>query len=104
MAKNKNRPSKRKKPKRQPRPLRHRLHFDDGVIWTWEMRRDDCIIRDPEGQQFRTDRSELTGATWDEIERSDWKRCGGQYGITPGIVKQYIQTHLKGMKEDAGST
>lgn len=52
-------------------------------------------IRDPEGNQFLTDQSKLTGVTWDELERAQYKGYSGRYSILPSTIRDYIEKNLK---------
>jgi len=92
-------------PKRRGRvvkALRRQIHLPSGV-WTWEMRRIQILIRNPDGSKTWTvTHSEMTGWSWYELERAHWKRAGnrpvheGGHQITPKVVKDWIEKHCMG--------
>ncbi len=45
-------------------------------------------IRPPEGARMTPDLREVTGWTWDEIERGQWK---GGFSVRPQQIKDYIE-------------
>jgi hypothetical protein len=64
-----------------------------GKIWKYRVGRSNVVINSPEGKRITVNHSELTGRTWDTIERGQWKRT--QDGmILPCHVKEYVERYI----------
>lgn len=59
-----------------------------GVEYEYKVGRSYVDIRPPEGARMTPDLREVTGLTWDEIERGQWKRY---FSVTPKQIKEYIE-------------
>lgn len=59
-----------------------------GVDYEYKVGRAYVDIRPPEGERMTPTLAEVTGLTWDEIERGKWKRY---FSVTPQQVKEYIE-------------
>lgn len=66
----------------------HRIHRLDG-LWQYRIGRSGGIVLfSPNNTRIKTDQSEVTGISWDEIERASWK--GYATGIKPSNIEHYI--------------
>jgi len=85
-----------RKAKRTKAPEAHErlLHFSDGEVWSWRYGGSVIKIREPD---LRTNHdihlSEITGMTFDDMERGEWK--GWWKGVGPQEIKDYIALHLR---------
>ncbi len=52
-------------------------------------------IRLPDGSRVTPSLPEVTGLSWDEVERGQWKRW---FSVTPANIREYIENHLLGQK------
>jgi len=66
---------------------RRAVHID-GKAWEWKVGKESILIWSPEGEKHVTDQSQVTGMSWDSLERGYWK--GWFKGITPSMVKEWI--------------
>lgn len=46
-------------------------------------------IRPPEGSRMTPDLRQVTGLTWDAIDRGKWKRT---FSVTPQQIREYIES------------
>ncbi len=47
----------------------------------------------PDGSRVHPTLSEVSGLSWDEVERGQWKKW---FSVTPGMLKSYlIENHLR---------
>jgi len=89
---------KKNKPPR-PKHLRRKVHFPNGEVWTWRFGWN-VLIREPDGlTTHRVPLTALTGWTVADLERSAYKGYGP--GIGPGLVKEYVEKHLRRKGEAA---
>ena len=78
-----------RKKKRLPKPLQRKIHIG-ASIWTYSVRKNYVQIRTPDlNQTYKIDFPILTGLSWNEIERSHWKKTNGA-NITPSMIKKCI--------------
>jgi len=84
-----------KQPKRKIlRPLSRKVHIG-GEVWTFYAKGHYARIRDPKlAMTYVASQCDITGATWDDIERSHRKGYAYHYAMTPGRIKQYIIDHI----------
>ena len=82
------------KQKRLPRPYKRALHFSDGEVWSYHFANGGVAIRTPDCKTtHRVPLPEISGLSWDEMERGEWK--GWWTGIGPQCVKDYVRSHLR---------
>lgn len=75
------------------KPLKRKLHFPDGEVWTWRFG-SDVLIRTPDCRTtYHVPLPEITGMRYDDMERGEWK--GWWDGVGPQQVKDYIELHLR---------
>jgi hypothetical protein len=74
-----------------------RIHFERPratEIWTWRVvSSGSVIIKDPKRKKYVIPMTEVTGCTWDQIERAHWKG-NTNCDVTPRKVKNYIEREL----------
>ena len=46
----------------------------------------------PDGSRVYPSLSEVSGLSWDEVERGQWKRW---FSVTPSMLADYIKNHLE---------
>ena len=61
-----------------------------GVEYTYKVGRTCVDIRPPEGPRMTPNYQQLTGWSWDRIERGCHKRY---FSITPQDIREYIEAH-----------
>lgn len=77
-----------------PRPYKRRIHFSEREAWSYRIGNHGVLIRPPDNTEtFRVPLTEITGMSWDELERGHWK--GWWDGVGPQEVKGYIARHLR---------
>ncbi len=88
---------------RKTRSLRHKIHMPDGV-WTYQIgcKSPGCgggaTIRNPDCTLTgKIDMSELTGWSWDALERAGWKGGGPQ--VKPADIRTLIENIQNGVYE-----
>ncbi len=59
-----------------------------GVDYEYKVGRAYVDIRPPEGARMTPDLRQVTGLTWDEIERGTWKRY---FSVTPQQIREYLE-------------
>ncbi|KKN63691.1 hypothetical protein LCGC14_0499260 [marine sediment metagenome] len=59
-----------------------------GVNYEYKVGRAHVDIRPPGGARMTPDLRQVTGLTWDEIERGTWKRY---FSVTPQQIREYIE-------------
>jgi len=82
--------------KRKPRPvfLKRKLHIGNEV-WTYKMGHRHVVIRHPDGLKSSiANKSQVTGLSWDTIERGEWKRTSDAH-VYPRQIKKWIENNLK---------
>ena len=57
--------------------------------WTYRVGRQYVVIFSPTGQRFCPNHSEITGLSWNAIERAKWK--GAAAAITPSVIQTWIE-------------
>ena len=70
-----------------------KLHLSNGEVWTYRVGGGHVKIRRPDRKAFAPDLTQVTGLTWDSIERGHWK-CTRDAWVTPAMVKAYIEREL----------
>lgn len=76
------------------RPLKRRLHFGGGEVWTYRVGNGLVLVRPPDlHTTYHVSLTEITGMSWDDLERGQWK--GWWSGMGPQEVKDYIDRHLR---------
>lgn len=63
-----------------------------GTDYKYKVGRSHVDIRPPEGARMTPDLTEVTGLTWNEIERGTWKRY---FSVTPQQIREYIEGKTK---------
>ena len=74
-----------------------RIHFGKPgkeEVWTWRASRSTVAIRDPRRKKYAIPMTEITGCSWDQVERSRWKQTR-TCEATPGKVRNYIERRLR---------
>lgn len=74
-----------------------RIHFGrpgKEEIWTWRATRGTVAIRDPRRKKYAVPMTEITGCSWDQIERARHKLTR-VCEATPRKVKTYIERRLR---------
>ncbi len=86
---------------RKAQPLRHKIHMPDG-IWTYQIGRKTtggATIRNPDCELTgKIDMSELTGWSWDALERAEHKRTEFPQ-VKPSDIRLLIEKIQKGAYE-----
>lgn len=59
-----------------------------GVEYEYKIGRSYVDIRPPEGARMTPDLRQVTGLTWDQIERGERKRV---FSVTPQQIREYIE-------------
>lgn len=62
-------------------------------VWEYRLGKGSAVIFHPNGYKTVVDYSQLTGKSWDDIERGHWKKY---FSVTPRDVAAYIEAHLYG--------
>jgi hypothetical protein len=72
---------------------RRKLHIG-GQVFTYIVGNTYVAIWGPDGAKWTPTIAEVTGESWDAIERACWK----QYwrGVRPGQVKDYVENRCNG--------
>lgn len=79
---------------RTPKPYKRLLHFSDGEAWSYRFANGVVAIRTPDCKTtHQVPLPEISGMSWDEMERGEWK--GWWTGIGPQAVKDYVESHLR---------
>jgi hypothetical protein len=64
-----------------------KLHINDEE-WQYKIGKSGAIvIFPPNGRKVLTDASEVSGLSWDEVERGTWK---GWFHLKPSMIKDWI--------------
>lgn len=81
------------KKSRPPQPFKKKLHFPDGEVWSWRFG-NHVAIRTPDNKKtYVVSLTEITGWSWDDLERAEWKGYWPEIG--PQLIKDYITLHLR---------
>lgn len=62
-------------------------------IWEYKIGKNAIQLFSPDGKKHVTSQSEVTGMSWDDLERGYWK--GWFKGVTPSQVKTWIEIHYR---------
>jgi len=77
-------------------PYARKIHLPQGV-WSYKIGKGGVSIRTPNNcTTYKTDVSEVSGWSWDSIEKSHSK--GGGFHVSPGDIKNFILEHAYGVK------
>lgn len=75
---------------RKANPLKAEIHMPEGV-WTYRITSAGATIRNPEGNiTAKIDMPELTGWSWNDLERQEWKGCP-MPEIKPSDIRSLIE-------------
>ncbi len=66
----------------------------DSGTWQYRIGSGDIVIFSPNDSRYLTNQSEVTGMSWDNLERGYWK--GWFKGIGPGDIRKWIEEHILG--------
>lgn len=63
------------------------------TLWQYKIGKWNVVIFGPDGTKYLTNFSILTGYSWDELERLDWKNAGYDHpgNIRPSHIRSYIE-------------
>lgn len=67
-----------------------KLHLDDGV-YSYKIGKQNIVIRLPNGQKKLTNLSEVSGRSWEDIERVIHKNRKRGFSVYPHEIKAYLQ-------------
>jgi hypothetical protein len=67
-----------------------KIVLKDGV-WQWSIGKENIVIKAPNGRKILTNKSEVSGRTWTDLELDAWKE--NTFSFTPKIIKEYIEKH-----------
>jgi hypothetical protein len=67
-----------------------KIHFADSV-WQYRISGSNVHFISPDGIRYLVDHSEMTGMSWEDLERADWKGYYPQ--LTPSFIKEWIETN-----------
>jgi len=88
------RDQRRKKKRQPPEPFRRKLHFLEDEVWSYRVGGSFVWIRTPDLKTtFEIPFTQITGMSWDDMERGQWKRWWD--GIGPQQIKDYVEHHLR---------
>lgn len=79
--------------KKTPRELRRKIHLPNGKVWSYKIGNLYVHIRDPEGNTTEATVSAITGESWSDIERAEWK--GYWKGVSPSQIRAFIERELQ---------
>lgn len=65
------------------------LKLDDGSEWKFKIGTAYVILKSPEGKRRNVSISQLTGRSWDTIERGKHKKTSDGM-VTPRHIREYI--------------
>jgi hypothetical protein len=63
-----------------------KIHTDEGV-YQYQVGRQNVLLFDPKGTKSVIPLSDISGLSWDQIERGKWKRW---FSVTPSMVRDFI--------------
>lgn len=81
------------KKRREIQPFKRKLHFSDGETWSYRVGQNYVVMRSPEGKTHEAILPDVTGESWNDIERAQWKHYWD--GVRPQAIKNYIGYHLR---------
>lgn len=80
-----------------PRSFKRRVHFGNEE-WAYKVGGMWVVVLAPDRKTtYRVRLEEVTGMSWDDIEKGRWK--GWWQGVGPQEVRDYIERHLRGAPE-----
>lgn len=61
-------------------------------VWTWRAGKVYTEIRDPNRKKYAVSHPDMTGISWEDIERAKRKKYAAPCEITPALVMRHITT------------
>lgn len=69
-----------------------RLIHLNNEIWKWSVGNFHVVIKSPQNKRFNLDITDITGESYDVVERGKWKKWWT--GVKPSQIKSYIENNL----------